>query len=59
MTVMDTAGAIQAIDALSVEKCNLGCWCASAFSADVQSHSRYRWAPGDRIVRFPLGEETP
>jgi hypothetical protein len=57
-TVWDTAGAIRVIDALSVEECQLSCWCRNDYSAMAAQHSRYTWKPDDTIVRFPLGEEA-
>lgn len=57
-TVSDTAGMIRVIDRLSVEVCNPTCWCSGRPSTQGGTHSRYRWVPGDQIVRFPLAEET-
>jgi hypothetical protein len=56
MTVSDTAGMIRAIDAMTVESCNPGCWCTLERVTD--NKSKMRWMPGDPIVRFPLGEEA-
>jgi hypothetical protein len=57
-TVWDTADAIRAIEALTVDECVLSCWCRNGYSAMAAQHSRYTWKPGDTIVRFPLGEEA-
>jgi hypothetical protein len=54
MTVSDTAGMIRAIDSLSVEACDVWCWCQLPNPSDTKS--RMRWFPGEPILRFPLEE---
>lgn len=45
---------IQTLAADVVEVCAPHCWCTLGVNGD--NHNRYRWMPGDLIVRF-LPEE--
>lgn len=57
MSVSDTADMIRAIDTLSVEQCDDRCWCRLV-APITNTSERFRWSPGQPVLRFGPEEEA-